>query len=98
MAEPVTVSQLEVQLRLPAGQSGEAVYLNSLIVAARRQVEHYTNGTLVGDAPTITDADAVMAGQAILLLAAYWYDHRDAAGEMPPAVVALIWPLRRWSI
>lgn len=98
MAEPVTVAQLEEQLRLPVGQSGEASYLGTLIVAARRLAEHYTNGTLIGAEPSITGDDAALAGQAILMLAAYWYDHRDATGEMPPAVVALLTPLRGWRV
>lgn len=98
MAEPVSVAQLEAQLRLPVGGSGEADYLATLIIAARRMAERSTDRKIVGDEPTITGDDRAMASQAILMLAAHWYYNREAGDAMPVAVEALLWPLRRLAI
>jgi hypothetical protein len=98
MAEPVSVAQLEAQLRFPVGGSGEAAYLATLIFAARRMAERHTDRVIVGDEPTITGDDMAIASQAILMLAAHWYYNREADDAMPGAVAALLWPLRRLAI
>jgi len=97
VSEPVTLAQLKTQLRLGNGVSGEDGYLDVLIVAARRAVENRINRTIVSDAPTVAAADLPVATQAILMLAAYWYENRDGTGDMPASITALLGPMRRWS-
>lgn len=98
MAEPVTVAQLEAQLRLPVGGSGEAGFLSALIVAARRLAERHTDRVIVGDEPTITGDDVAVVSQAILMLAAHWYYNREAEETIPGAVAMLLSPYQRWAI
>jgi len=98
VAEPVSVAQLEAQLRLPVGGSGEAPYLEGLILAARRMAERHTDRVIVGAEPTIAGDDVAIASQAILMLAAHWYYNREADDAVPGAVAALLWPLRRLAI
>ncbi len=98
MAEPVSVAQLEAQLRLPVGGSGEAPYLEALIIAARRMAERYTDRAIKGDDATIIGDDVAVVSQAILMLAAHWYYNREAADEMPVAVTMLLSPFQRWAI
>lgn len=98
MAEPVSVAQLEAQLRFPVGGSGEADYLATLIFAARRMAERFTDRVIVGAEPTITGDDLAIASQAILMLAGHWYYNREADEAIPRAIEALLWPLRRLAI
>lgn len=98
MVEPVSVAQLEAQLRLPVDGSGEAGFLGALIVAARRLTERHTDRVIVGDEPTITGDDVAVVSQAILMLAAHWYYNREADDAMPGAVTMLLAPYRRWAI
>lgn len=96
MAEPVTVAELKVQLRLDGTVADEDAYLADLIAAARRAIEQASNQVIVGAVPTFNPADIPLAKRAILLLACHWYDNRDAADSVPGPVAALIRPLRRW--
>lgn len=98
MAEPVSVAQLEAQLRFPVGGSGEAAFLGALLVAARRLAERHTDRVIVGDEPTITGDDLAVVSQAILMLAAHWYYNREAEDAIPGAVMMLLAPYRRWAI
>lgn len=97
MAEPVSLDALKVQLRLDPSYVDEDGYLAGLIVAARRTVEKAINHTIVAAVPTLPTDDLPVAKQGILMLAAYWYDQRDAAAAEPASVMALIRPLRRWG-
>lgn len=98
MAEPVSVAQLEAQLRLDVGNSGEEEYLTALIVAARRAVENYLDRSIVGDDASLPADDMLVAAQAILMLATHLYENRDGGDGMPPVVGMLLWPIRRWSV
>ncbi|MFN3675300.1 MAG: head-tail connector protein [Sphingomonas pseudosanguinis] len=97
MTEPVSLDALKVQLRLDLSYADEDGYLARLIVAARRAVERAINHTIVAAVPTLPADDLPVVQQAILMLAAYWYDQRDAAAAEPASVMALIRPLRRWG-
>lgn len=97
MAEPVSLDALKVQLRLDLSYVDEDGPLAGLIVAARRTVEKVINQTIVGAAPTLPADDLPVVQQAILMLAAYWYDQRDGAAAEPASVMALLRPLRRWG-
>lgn len=97
MAEPVTVDQLKVHLRLGSTVTAEDAYLAGLITAARRKVEIDTRRSFSGDDPTLAGDDAVLAGQAIVVIAGYWYDHRDATDMLPPQVGWMIDDLCAWD-
>lgn len=97
MSEPVTVDQLKRQLRLGTAATGEDDDLARLIVSARRTIENITSQTIAGDTPTLPEDDRPQAAQAILMLAAHWYDRRDGSADVPPAVKALAHPLRSWA-
>lgn len=98
MAEPVSVAQLEMQLRLPVGGSGEDTALAAIIVAARRAAENFIDQPVVGDEASLSEDDRQVAALAILMLAAHLYQNRDGSDEPPGAVAALLRPLRRWSV
>ncbi|KQO52668.1 head-tail connector protein [Sphingomonas sp. Leaf257] len=98
MAEPVSVKQLKDQLRLDPSFADEDGYLLDLIVAARRMAEKWTNRTIVGTAPSLPTEDMPIATRAILMLAAHWYDERDASAGPPQSVAALLAPLRHWGV
>ncbi|SEM53780.1 Phage gp6-like head-tail connector protein [Sphingomonas gellani] len=98
MAEPVSVAQLEVQLRLAVGGSGEEASLAALIVAARRAVENFLDRSVVGDDASLSADDLLVAALAILMLAAHLYENRDGGDGLPGVVGVLLWPLRRWSV
>lgn len=93
MAEPVTLDALKVQLRLDLSYVDEDGHLANLILAARRTVEKAVNQTMAA----LPIDDMSIAKQAILMLAAFWYDERDASAAMPASVLALVSPLRRWG-
>lgn len=95
MTEPVSLAQLKKQLRLGAASS-EDEHLDGLIAAARRTIETMTNQVIAGDEATLPHADIPQAAQAILMLAAHWYDRRDGTAQVPAAVEALARPLRRF--
>lgn len=96
MAEPVSVDQLKMQLRMGSKPTSEDGHLADLIEAARRTIENITNQVIAGDDPTLPASDMPQAAHAILMLAAHWYDRRDGSAQVPPAVAALAHPLRRF--
>ena len=77
MSEPVALEDIKTHLRLDPDATTEDVYLNSLIVAARRMVERETQRTIVGPAPTIVDDDLEVAKHAIRLVVGNWYANRE---------------------
>jgi hypothetical protein len=93
MAEPVSLDALKVQLRLDLSYVDEDGHLTNLILAARRTVEKAVNQTIVA----LPSDDMPIVRQAILMLAAFWYDARDATDAMPASVLTLVSPLRRWG-
>lgn len=99
MADPVSLDELRVHLRLDTSEAGEAddntddAYLVGLLLAARRRVEHYT-GRKFNGTPSISADDLPLAIHAIKVLCTAWYEDREGAGDMPRAVIALLKPLR----
>lgn len=97
MAEPVTLAEIKVHLRLDAGVSGEDSYLDGLIVAARRSVELRTSRSIVAEEPTLIGDDLVSARQAMLLMVANWYLNREGDAREPPQIAWLLEPITRWD-
>ena len=96
MAEPVSVDDLKVHLRLGSG-TGEDSYLAGLVLAARRKIEIETRRSFSGAEPTLSGDDAALAAHAILITAGHWYDHRDASNTLPDAVGWIVDDLRKWD-
>lgn len=97
MAEPVTLPEMKVHLRLGSAVSPEDDFITNLIVAARSAVEIRTGRTILGDAPTLVGDDLVQACHAIKLIVANWYVNREGNAPEPPQVAWLLHPLAEWD-
>lgn len=102
MVEIVTVPELQGHLRLDDDGGDDAV-LADLIVAARRAIENRIDGTIVGDTVTIKSADIPVARQAVLMLAAHWYENRETSTSrsmavLPMSVEWLITPMAKLGV
>ena len=77
----VTVSQLKAQLNFTAdlGSADDAL-LTAKIDAAQAHIERMLGYTLADIGPDAAPADL---REAVLQLAAHWYEAREAAGEAP---------------
>lgn len=94
MSEPVTLDDIKVHLRLEPGVTDEDVYLQTLIVGARRWVELHTKRVIVGASPTLVGDDLIMATHAIRLLVGGWYAEREADVDGAPVPSAIARSLR----
>ncbi|PZU13812.1 MAG: hypothetical protein DI606_04400 [Sphingobium sp.] len=92
MAEPVTLSEIKVHLRIDEDVTDEDEALEAMILAARRTVELRTRRTIVGAAPTLIEADLETARHAIKLLVGTMYADREG-GREPGLVQWLLDPL-----
>lgn len=97
MAEPVSLAEMKVHLRLGSGETPEDGYIGGLIVTARRAVEIRTSRTIVGDTPTLTGDDLIQACHAIRLLVTTWYRNREGDVPEPEQVAWLLDPLAEWD-
>lgn len=102
MIEPVTLEDLKAHLRIEAGVADEDVYLQSLVIAARRFVELHTGRTITGTEPTLVGDDLEAARHAMRLLIGSWYNNREGMdlGSAPAAIAGpirmLLDPLKKW--
>jgi len=97
MAEPVTLDDMKVHLRLGSAVTREDDFITGLIVVARRAVEKRTSRTIVGDEPTLTGDDLAQACLAIKLMVATWFVNREGDAPEPPQVAWLLDPLAQWD-
>lgn len=93
--EPVDLNDLKDHLRID--DNSEDDYLTSLIIAARRSIEHRTGLIITGDEPTIATDDIEIVRQAMLLLIGHWYLNREGNVAEPMQVAWLIDPLKKWD-
>lgn len=93
--EPLSIPDVKDHLHIEGGD--EDVYLDSLIIAARRSIEHRTGHVIAGDEPTLEDGDIELVKQAMLLLIGHWYLYREGDVTEPMQVGWLIAPLKLWN-
>lgn len=105
MAEPVTLSDIKVHLRLDESATDEDPYLTAMIVAARRTCEARICRSIADPVAPLTEDDQFVLCQAIRLIVAAWYANREGVStdartmpvELPLAVTWLLEPLRKWA-
>lgn len=97
MAEPVSLEDMKVHLRLGSAVSREDSFITGLIIVARRAAEKRTSRTIVGDDPTLTGDDLVQACHAIKLMVANWFVNREGDAPEPPQVEWILGPLAAWD-
>lgn len=90
MAEPVSLAELKVHLRLDAGETDEDTLLAEMVQGARRALEKHTGRTIVGAAPTLDPADLPLVVRAIKVTCTAWYENREGDQALPPAAIALM--------
>lgn len=104
VTEPVTLAEAKAQCRVEFDTDDDLI--SSYITAAREYVENFLNKPLVQEDtdPSEDDPEPIVVKQAwkqaILLIVADWYAHREntiigvSSAVLPIGVHALLWPDR----
>jgi hypothetical protein len=95
MSSLVQLPALKAQLRLSAGDTSEDGTLQLLLDAAEGAVARHLDRP--EDAPALDAADLAIKAQAVLVWASALYEDRVGGDDVPPAVAALLRPLRSWA-
>lgn len=104
MADPVSLQQLRVQVRLEEDDASQDIDLIPKLAAAVRAVENETGRFFEGTDPLIDEKDLPTAKLAVLMLAAHWYRNREAVVvnatgvELPGAFKFLINPISKMAV
>jgi hypothetical protein len=95
VADLVSLDDARLQCRLAEDERDEDALLIGYVAAARRACGAVTGLDLSATAPVaISEDDAAVVKQAMLVMISHWYENRDA-GEMPKQANWLLNTIRR---
>lgn len=93
MASLVTIDSFRAHLRLEDDETSEDPLLQGMLDAAEAFVGLHLERSITTD-DALTAADKLVIAQAVMVTACAWEADREGAGNLPPAAVTLLRPLR----